>query len=255
MGKHRACSKRLGAVSTGLAGAGRAVLLGFDTGHSGAGTEAVGGVLGASVGLAADSVCCGQALGLQRTQGVLWACTGLACSRLRVCCGQAFRGLQPTQGVLWASIGLAAVSGCVVGKHWACSRLRVCCGQALGLQPTRCVVGKHWACSRLRVCCGQALGLQPTQGVLWASTGLAASYRGCVVSTGLTGVNQVGVECRPRELTLGVSFGLAASYRGCVVSTGLTCVNQVGVECRHRELTLGVSFGLAACRRGGLRSG
>ena len=118
-----------------------------------------------------------------------------ACSRLRVCCGQAL-GLQPTQGVLWASIGLAADSGCVVGKHW---------------------------------------GLQPTQGVLWASAGLAASYRGCVVSTGLTCVNQVGVECRPRELTLGVSFGLAASYRGCVVSTGLTYVNQVGVECRPRN--------------------
>ena len=118
---------------------------------------------------------------------MLWASIGLAADSGCVV-GERWASLQPTQGVLWASIGLAAVSGCVVGKLWACSRLRVCCGQALGLQPT--------------------------QGVLWASAGLAASYRGGVVSTGLTCVNQVGVECRPRELTLGVSFGLAACRRG-----------------------------------------
>ena len=69
MGKHRACSKRKGAVSTGLAGAGQAVPLGFDTGHSGAGRDR--GSWGCVV-------------------GKHWAC-----SRLRVCCGQAL-GLLPT---------------------------------------------------------------------------------------------------------------------------------------------------------------
>ena len=110
-------------------------------------------------------MCCGQALGLQPTQGVLWAC-----SRRRVCCGQAL-GLQQTQGVLWASIGLAADSRCVVGKHWACSQLQGLRGEhrAHVCKPGGCRVQaqgadpgwKLWACSLPQG--WTQVGLGPTQ--------------------------------------------------------------------------------------------